>query len=186
MSPVKEEEWIRRTLAGDSSAFGRLYEAYRARIRAVILVRTRSWEDAEDLVQVTFMRAFVALGGFRGEAAFFSWLMQIARNVCSTHLRLKRVRQAMMEEIEQCASASLEGWASAQVEDPEEVLYRKQCRELLGASIEGLPALYRKAVHLRYMEERSYLEIAGTLRVPMGTVKTWLYRGRKQLQGRLR
>ena len=84
MERTEECELVSRTLKGDLSAFERLYSQHRARIYSALFFRTRSKEDAEDLLQTTFLRAYLGLKGFRGESAFSTWLMQIAMNVCTT------------------------------------------------------------------------------------------------------
>jgi RNA polymerase sigma factor (sigma-70 family) len=74
-------------------------------------------------------------------------------------------------------------WESSYHQSPEEAVYRAECRELVARGIEALPGHYREAMRLRYVKDRSYAEIVHELQVPMGTVKTWLCRGRRQLRG---
>ena len=95
-----ERDLVRRTLNGDARAFNSLYKRYHARILATLIGRTRNRHDAEDLMQVTFLRAYRGLAGFRGEAAFSTWLTQIALNVCTTHMRSKQARRSWHQTIE--------------------------------------------------------------------------------------
>ena len=182
MSRIKEKELVRRTLDGDRDAFGSLFRTYQPRIYAAVRGRTCNRDDAEDLVQVTFMRAFLGLARFRGEAAFSTWLTQIAIHVCTTHFRAQRARQARKCVVAGAGPELREMWEPACGEDPEEVLDRKEKRDLLIQGIRGLPTPYREVMRLRYVEERSYLEITEELQVPIGTVKSWLYRARAQLK----
>ncbi len=182
MSRTRKTELVRRTLAGDLDAFGSLYRTYRPRVYAAVRGRTGNPDDAEDLVQMTFMRAFLGLAGFRGEAAFSTWLTQIAINVCTTHFRAQRARQARMDVVADSGAELRETWEPAHSEDPAEALDRKENQEMLMQSIQKLPTPYREAMLLRYAEERSYLEITEALQVLIGTVKSWLYRAREQLK----
>lgn len=179
---LEDKELIRRTLGGDVDAFNRLYRMHHPRIFATLIGRTRNRDDAEDLTQVTFLRAYRGLGGFRGEAAFSTWLMQIALNVCTTHMRAKQARRSWHEAIEVQGSEYRDTWEPAGSERPDEVLAKKECQDRLKTGIQNLPEQYRKAVWLRYIKDRSYAEIAEELNVPMGTLKTWLYRARLELR----
>lgn len=179
---LEERELVRRSLDGDAGAFNRLYKRHRARILATLIGRTRNRDDAEDLTQVTFLRAYRGLSGFRGEAAFSTWLMQIALNVCTTHLRAKQARRSWQETIESANLGYREMWEPTGSERPDEALDRKEYHEMLATGIEALPQQYREAVWMRYVYDRSYADIAEELQVPMGTLKTWLYRARAHLQ----
>ncbi|MBI2950792.1 sigma-70 family RNA polymerase sigma factor [bacterium] len=184
MTPTEDRDLIRRALKGDQRAFEALYRAHRPRVYAVVVRRAEDRDETEDLIQVTFIRAFQALRGFRGDAAFSTWLTQIALNVCASHLRAQQVRQgyeAANAEALRCAER-----ASACDESPEAAIYGRWRREAVRQGIQTLPPRYREAVYLRYVQDRSYREITRALQVPMGTVKTWLCRARRQLQGEFR
>ena len=183
MPEPAEFELVRRTLDGDRHAFERLYRAHHARIRAAVMCRTRDSDETDDLVQQTFIRAFTGLSGYRGEAALSTWLMQIAMNVCTTHYRAKQTRRAWHDTIASSAPPLRETWEPAGVEFPDEALERKQRRQMVRERIQGLPEQYRRIMAMRYVEGRSYPEITQALQIPVGTVKTWLHRGRKRLEG---
>jgi len=182
MQSIEERDLVRRTIEGDIGAFNSLYRQHHPRILATLIGRTRNRHDAEDLMQVTFLRAYNGLAGFRGEAAFSTWLMQIALNVCTTHLRAKQARRSWQETIEDTQLGYRDTWEPARTERPDDALNRKECREMLEEGISTLPKQYRHAVRMRYVQDRSYAEIARELGVPMGTLKTWLHRARHQLQ----
>lgn len=182
MTPTEDRDLIRRALKGDQKAFTALYRAHRPRIYAVVVRRAADRDETEDLIQITFIRAFQALGGFRGDAAFSTWLTQIALNVCASHLRAQQVRQGYetgdpLDRIER---------TPAHGESPEETAFARRRQDLVKKGIQTLPLRYREAVYLRYVQDRSYREITEALRAPMGTVKTWLCRARRQLQGEFR
>ena len=179
-----DKDLIPGALKGDQRAFEALYKAYRPRIYATILRRISDRDEAEDLVQMTFMRAFRSLKGFRGDAAFSTWLTQIALNVCASHLRERIVRKGY--EAAGVDSLRLMGQTPARGGDLEEMVCDRRREELVRRTIRALPPRYREAMWLRHVQDRSYTEITRTLRVPIGTVKTWLCRARRQLQGEFR
>jgi RNA polymerase sigma-70 factor (ECF subfamily) len=177
---TEEIELVKRTLEGDLDAFGSLYQTHQSRIFATVRGRTRNQEDAEDLVQTTFIRAYLGLSGYRGEAAFSTWLTQIAMNLCTSHSRSKKALNCRIDAVEDPCLRHM--WEPARGEDPAERLDRKEHTELLMQHIRDLPTPYREAMELRYVQDRSYLEITEVLKVPMGTVKSWLHRARHQLE----
>jgi RNA polymerase sigma-70 factor (ECF subfamily) len=127
---------------------------------------------AEETTQEVFLRIWRALGTFRGEATLSTWIYAITRNACLT--AMKRAKAARTESLD----------------DPK-IFRRAQKREMTGAVQEPrtdvrawlaeLPESQRQALTLFYLEEKSYEEIAAQLNAPMGSVKTWIYRGRRSL-----
>ena len=182
----KEKELVSRTLDGDQRAFGALYDSYRPRVYATVRGRTRDTDDVDDLVQATFIRAYQGLAGFRGEAAFSTWLTQIAMNLCTSHVRSQRARQTRLDVVSEPETEIRDVWEPARTDSPEEALDKKEDQEMLIRAIRRLPPSYRRAMWLRYVEDRSYLEIMVALEVPMGTVKSWLHRARQQLEADIR
>ncbi len=182
MTHTHEREIIYRALSGDQQAFRALYVMHYPRIHRIIAPRSADPEEAKDLLQVTFMRAFRALVTFRGESSFSTWLTRIALNVCTTHFCSRKARRCLCEttlERDYDLRVALE-WGHG--EDPAEILHRKECRQLVHESIRSLREPYRQALWLRYIQDRTYTEITDELNVPLGTVKTWLCRGRRQLR----
>ena len=141
---------------------------------------TRSHEDAEDVVQQAFLRAFSAFEGFRGEDAnpqhAKAWVLTIVRNTAMTWLKQKRNAGASVgfeEQFEEPVEGS---------PDPEEILLISCDREQVRQALEQLPSDFREAIILREMEDLSYKEISATLGVPIGTVMSRLSRGRDWLR----
>lgn len=182
MPRTREKELVHRTLNGDKNAFSSLYRTHRARIYAAVRGRARDPDDVEDLVQATFIRAYQGLAGYRGEAAFSTWLTQIALNLCVSHARSEKALASRVDAVAGPDPGLRELWEPAPGEDPEDALHRKERRELILRHLRDLPAPYREALRLRYLEDRSYLEITKALGVPIGTVKSWLHRARRQLE----
>lgn len=175
---------IDQARTGDEEAFEALYKAHHDRVHAMVARCTGYEEETEDLVQVTFMKAFQGLPHFRGASTFSSWLIRIALNVCATHLRTKGTQRNRLNEVERSAPVLQTWWNPTPHEDPEKMMLRKERRELVRQGIRALPTPHREAIWLHYIKERSYHEITEELQVPMGTVKIWLYRGRHQLRGK--
>jgi RNA polymerase sigma-70 factor (ECF subfamily) len=141
---------------------------------------TRSHEDAEDVVQEAFLRAFSAFEGFRGEEAnpqnAKAWLLTIVRNTSLTWLKRNRNAGATIafeEALEEPSERS---------PDPEERLLISCDREQVKQALEQLPSDFREAVVLREMEGLSYREISATIGIPLGTVMSRLSRGRDWLR----
>ncbi len=180
---LQDDRLINQTLAGDREAFGILYKTYCPRIHGVIIRRVSNRDDVEDLVQMTFLHALSGLKSFRRESAFLTWLTRIALNVCTSHLRAYRGRQRWIKGIEEPTF-----WSDSKpshYDAFDKALHQKEQRELVRQSIRELPAHHREMVWMHYIKELSYLEIVQELQVPIGTVKTWLYRARIQLKRKL-
>ena len=133
-------------------------------------------EEAEELVQDAFLRAFRGLGQFRRESKFATWLYKIVYNLCITHLqRRPKNWQTLNVGDEEAFDAT-----SLDTEDPsaQQVLEDEEVQELLQEELNRLPETFRTALTLFYVQELSYDEIASFLQMPLGTVKTNLSRGR--------
>ena len=183
MSQMSEKALIGRALAGDQRAFSSLYQAYQPRILGMVAPRAEDRDEAEDVVQVTLVKAFQSLGNFRGEAAFSTWLTRIAINVCNSHQRTRWARRERFQEVKDIDTCLRVDRDRVRSDTPEDVVSRKERREIVMNCIQELPQQYREAMWLRYVKELTYLEITRALDVPMGTVKTWLCRGRRILEG---
>ncbi len=181
-APESDAALIDRALAGDEGAYTYLYRAHRDRVRALVHQCARSVDETEDLVQLVFIKAFLGLAGFRGQAAFSTWLTRIAMNVCTSHSLSMRKRKNWLSDVEGAAPALQSRWYASPDEGPEAALARKERRQIVMQSIRALPERHREAVCLHYLMERSYDEIVEQLQVPMGTLKVWLYRGRHGLR----
>ena len=182
VAPESDAELIDRALAGDEWAYTYLYRAHRDRVRAIVRRDSENPDETEDLVQMVFIKAFLGLAGFRGHAAFTTWLTRIALNESTNHLRSLKKRKTWLRDLEDAAPAIQARWLPAAGEDPETAMVRKERREIAKRSIKALPERHREAVCLHYLMDRSYDEIAEELQVPMGTLKVWMYRGRQGLR----
>lgn len=181
-----DEQLIRDALAGDQRAYKELLARHRQSIYHVIFKIVRSNEEAADLVQETFMKAFGSLGSYRFEYRFSTWLYKIAANNAIDHLRKKRIEALSLDRPVQTKDGEVALEIPDWSQNPEEDLYRKRRAVTIGDAIDSLPAKYREVIVLRHQQDRSYEEIAEQLRIPVGTVKARIFRARELLKKKLK
>lgn len=140
---------------------------------------THNDQDAQDVVQEAYLRAFRFFGGFRGDDAR-AWLLSIVRNTFYTWYQQNRGHAPDTQEFEEDLH-SLDTADSARDDSPEATLIRSQSRKRVHVALRGLRLEYREVIVLRELEELSYKEIAAIVGIPMGTVMSRLGRGRQQL-----
>ncbi len=181
-----DHELVRKTLDGDATAYRGLVERYETRIYHVCYGMVRNREDARDMAQDAFIKAYKNLSRFRFQASFYTWLCRIAMNVCIDHLRKQKVRKADAFD-EGIATREAGGVISMEhhKNNPAKDVERKRLYARILAAMDELPELHRQVVVLREMEGLSYKEIAEVLEVPEGTVMSRLYYARKRLQAAL-
>jgi RNA polymerase sigma-70 factor (ECF subfamily) len=179
MDTQTDASLIQRARSGDRDAFGALVERYmrRAYLQALGLVGSR--EDALDLSQEAFVRAFRARESLDPDRPFYAWLYQILRRLCFNFRRDRRVRAARLE---QEGSAWLADVAARSAPpDPVAALERVELCRRIGAAIDALPDREREVLVLKEFEDLKYREIAELVGVPIGTVMSRLYSARRRL-----
>jgi RNA polymerase sigma-70 factor (ECF subfamily) len=178
-----DEELIARVLAGDEVSYGTLVTRYRDYVYTIAVRIVGSDEDAEDVAQEAFVRAYRALPRFRGDSKFSSWLYRIVTNRALTHLKRRR-RRADTVDIESGSHVEAVVIDDGRGEEasPELRVRDEEFRRAVRAAVLELPEQYRVVVTLFYLEERSYKEVVATLGIPMGTLKTHLHRARALLR----
>ncbi len=176
---------------GDQAAFADLVEMHQDFVFNLAFRILQNYEEADDASQEAFVKIWQALPGFRGDAKFTTWAYRIVRNSCLNRLRsIKGNPRLISVEInyeegndsEQDILANLPG---NQSEEPAWRFDTNERRQLLWGQVDQLPVKYREIIALYYGQEMSYEEIAAALEVPVGTVKTHLYRAKAQLKTRL-
>ena len=184
-SPEREAQLIRRCLAGDAESFGEIVASYERRIFATIYRILGHSEDARDLAQEVFLRAWSKLDTFREGARFSTWLYTIALNLTRSELRKRKTRRAVkpvsLDAPVGCDDGPLP-LPPDPAEGPGEILGRRELHELALAQIEELEPDAREAVVLRDMQDLAYDEIAEITGVPIGTVRSRLFRARETLR----
>jgi RNA polymerase sigma-70 factor (ECF subfamily) len=176
-----DEELVEACQAGEASAFDLLVARWEDKIRGAAYRFLGSEEEARDVAQEAFLKAYRALGGFKRDARFSSWLYQIATNLCRDRLRRRRTRAAVsLEELEETGPVIVETRPGAH-----ELLQQLDLARAVRRAVHALPDEQREVVILKEYQGLTFLEIAQSLDLPVSTVKTRLYRGLGQLRLRL-
>lgn len=175
---LSDEELIARSRDGESAAFGEFIERHMAVVHRWMM-RAVGAEDADDLTQDVFLRAYRGLARFRAQAPPRAWLAAIADNAIKNRYRSRsRFRRIFSSEP---SSGALEDRAS-RARNPEERAGAGESRDSVQDALSKLPIEFRLPIVLRDLEEWSYEEIATSLQLPIGTVKSRIARGRGQLR----
>ena len=178
---LNDAQLVARSLACDHEAFGRLVDRHAPSIVNLAYRMVGNRTEAEDLAQETFLAAFKALGTFRADSKFSTWLYRIASNKCMDWLRVKRPGQGQYDVD---ADEHLD-FHLAEERTPEDLLSQQQVAQELDLAIQRLPPLYREAFVLKHVEGLSYEEMEDILGVRGDTLKMRVYKGRVQLSREL-
>ena len=185
-----EDQFLERLRRGEAAAFERLVAEHTGDVYALLYRLTADPEEARDLSQETFLRAFQSISRFRGDANLKTWIYRIAVNQARNRWRWWRRRKrevtvsldATDERQEQPLSATLR---NEEAVDPEQETLAREREGQLREALMGLRQSYREAVILRDVEGFSYEEVADTLQISIGTVKSRISRGRLELRRKL-
>lgn len=180
MTEFFENGVIRSVLDGNINDFEKLVTAYEKNVYNLALRMVGDPDDAADITQETFIKAYRALGSFRGDSKFSSWIYRIASNVCLDFLR-SRSRRAQVPLSFENEDEEGEIELPDMSQNPEEVLMKKLSMEAVRRGMEKLPPKQRQILVLRELCGLSYAELAQTLSVEEGTVKSRIFRARKRL-----
>ena len=180
---TKDEELavIRKVQDGDVNAFEDLVAAYEKNVYNLALRMTGNPEDAEDMAQEAFLKAYNSLPSFRGDSKFSVWLYRIVSNVCLDFLRKKNKRGAISLSVEDDDGEDTQLDLPDTSQSPEELLEKKLTREAVRRGLDALPPDARQILLLREIEGLSYEEIGAVLGLESGTVKSRIFRARKKL-----
>lgn len=176
---------IRRALSGDQSAYEALLKRYKGGIHNMIYQMVKNREEAEDLVQETFIKAFHALESYNDNYAFSTWLYKIAFNHCIDAIRKKKLKTLPLDKPIQLRDGEVRHEIHDDTHSPEGNYLFSEKKKRIQESIQSLPKRYREAIILRHQEERSYEEISEILNIPLGTVKARIFRAREMLKKKL-
>ena len=178
-----DEELVARSIRGDADSFNELILRWERPIYALAYRTIGREEDARDVCQETFLRAFRGLSGFRGQAKFSSWLYRIALNLCRDWVRRERRARLVQppEDVDLVELAS----AAEPSEPIEDLVARKDLARLVERAMERLPEEQRAAIVLKEYHGLTFREIADIVGCPLSTVKTRLYQGLSVLRREL-
>ena len=181
MTREQELTIIRRVQHGDVNAFELLVAAYEKNVFNVALQMLGNREDAQDMTQEAFLKAYNSLSSFRGDSKFSSWLYRIVSNVCLDFKRRQGRRPSSSLTVEDDEGETLELDIADESQSPEALLERKLTREAVRRGLQELPDEQRQILLLREIQGMSYEEIGEAMGLEEGTVKSRNFRARKKL-----
>jgi RNA polymerase sigma-70 factor (ECF subfamily) len=179
-----DEELVARANAGDLESFNQLVTRWERPIYALAYRTLGREEDARDVVQEAFLRAYRGLRGFKGQAKFSSWLYRITLNLCRDWIRRER-RAPLVQVPEGTDPVDLADQRAAPTESVEDLVGRREMSRAVARAMTELPEEQRTAILLKEYHGLTFQEIADMLDCPLSTVKTRLYQGLTMLRRRL-
>jgi RNA polymerase sigma-W factor len=177
---------IHQTLAGNQRAFDELIKKYRGSVYNLVYRMIENRQEAEDIVQETFIKAFNALATFNEEFAFSTWLFKIATNNCIDTLRKRKLQTYSLDTPVQTKDGEVSRDYADERYSPELSTISSESTSIILDAIEDLPPKYKTVINMRHKEDRSYEEISGILNIPIGTVKARIFRARELLKKKLK
>lgn len=181
-APIEQDDvqLVTASKNGDQDAFSLLVQRYQRRVFNLAFRMLQDYEEASETTQEAFLAAWQGLPSFRGEARFSTWLYRIAYNCALKQLELRKRDKALQQALQ--ADAELEDENDPQQSTHLEMLDKQ---ELLQEHLSQLPTKYRIVLVLRHLQDMTYEEMADVLTMPVGTIKTHLFRARHLLKERL-
>ena len=180
LAGLSDEELARRCRSRDHAAFTQLVDRYKDRIFWLVRRMVGSPDD-EDLTQEVFLRVYRALPDFEGRSSFKTWIYRIAHNLCVSELK-KRGRRGEHLSLEEEGEEKVHWLLPEGRPELEQQIEQRDVSATVRTMIERLPGKYRMVLTLFYLEQARYHEIAEIMRIPMGTVKTYIHRARLRLR----
>ena len=181
MTREQEAAAIRAVLDGDVNAFEVLVKEYEKNVYNLALRMTGNSEDAADMSQEAFIKAYNSLSSFRGDSKFSVWLYRIVSNVCLDYLRSRTRKPTVSLSTENDDGEEVELDIADESQSPELLLDRSLTRDAVRRGLAALPPDHREILLLREIQGLSYEEIAAALGLEAGTVKSRIFRARKKL-----
>ena len=180
------QRWVEAAQGGDMPAFGELVKMYQSRLYSLAYGMLGSADDAQEVVQLTWVKAWQKLGSFKRDAQFFTWVYRIASNLCLDHLRRRaRRREDPLDDAVEPTPALDATPPDSVSSRPDTALDRQEQRALFDAALATLSPEHRLALTLREVDGLAYEEIATIMKCRVGTVMSRLFYARKQLAQRL-
>ena len=180
-----DKDLVARVQRGDKSAYDVLVIKYQHKIIQLVNRYIKDPSEAQDVAQEAFIKAYRALGNFRGDSAFYTWLYRIAINTAKNYL-LSRSRRYSDYQVDIQDAEQLENAAQLKgMDTPEHLLMSDDNVEVIETAIEKLPEEMRTAIMLREFDGMSYEEIAQAMECPVGTVRSRIFRAREAIDKKL-
>lgn len=181
MTREQENLIVQQVLDGDTNAFEELVLEYEKKVYNVALRMVNNQEDAEDITQEAFIKAYNSLANFRGDSKFSVWLTRIVSNMCLDLIRSRGRRPTISLSVEDEDGENVELEISDIRQSPETIMEQQLTKDSVRRGLKQLPDEYREILLLREIQGLSYEEISAALDLEVGTVKSRIYRGRKKL-----
>ena len=180
-----DQQLVQRTQRGDLRAFDLLVLKYQGRIAALVSRYVSDAGEVEDVTQEAFIKAYRALGKFRGDSAFYTWLYRIAANAAKNHLVAKGRRPGADATIQDAESFD-EGGMLSESASPEALAMGGELAVVVESALNALPDELKAALMLREFDGLSYDDIADVLGCPVGTVRSRIFRAREAVDQRVK
>ncbi|MEZ5540256.1 MAG: RNA polymerase sigma factor RpoE [Pseudomonadales bacterium] len=180
-SPVTrdtDEQLVARVQKGDKRSFDLLVLKYQHKVLSLVRRYVKDHAEAEDVAQEAFVKAYRAIGNFRGDSAFYTWLYRIAVNTAKNFLDARKRRPASDVDIDEVGDFAFSEFLRVE-ETPESLLATQDLHRVVEEALAALPEELRKALLLREFDGLSYEEIAETMDCPIGTVRSRIFRARE-------
>ena len=176
-----DKQLVARVKKGDNRAFDLLVLKYQHRVSAIVSRYIKDFDEVNDVTQEAFLKAYRAIGKFRGDSQFYTWLYRIAVNTAKNYL-VSRSRRPPASDVDVGDAEYYSGSENLKDEgSPEQMLYRDELQAVVDKAIAKLPEDLRTAVSLREFEGLSYDEIAEVMECPVGTVRSRIFRAREAI-----
>ncbi len=172
---LRDEELVKLVKAGEVEPYDELVRRHQIKIHDLCYKMIRNYDDARDLAQETFIKAFRKINTFRGRSKFSTWLYRIAMNNCLNFLKRQRPTEQLFDEIR-----------IAKSDDPVQIFRNKRFREQLREAVAKLPEVQRAVFTLRTLEDFSYEEVSGILKKPVSTIKVNHHLAVKNLRNQMK
>jgi len=185
-APDSDKQLVERVQKGDKRAFDLLVLKYQYKVHAIVSRFIRDFDEVNDVVQEAFIKAYRAIGNFRGDSQFYTWLYRIAVNTAKNYL-VARNRRPPSSDVDVDDAEFYSGSDMLKdVDSPENLLYRDELQKVVLDAIDSLPEDLRTAVTLREFDGLSYEEIATVMECPVGTVRSRIFRARESIDNRIK
>ena len=176
---------IKQVLKGDQNAYADIVNLYQHKLYQICYRMLGNKQEAEDIAQEAFVRAYINLHSYDQKRKFSTWLYRIATNLCIDRIRKKKPDYYLDAEVAGTDGLDMYSQIAADEKLPEDVVAQMELQDRIQYEISRLPDKFRSVIVLKYIEELSLQEISDILDMPLGTVKTRIHRGREALRKQL-
>tara|TARA_B110000444_G_scaffold244088_2_gene263201 strand:+ start:626 stop:1210 length:585 start_codon:yes stop_codon:yes gene_type:complete len=183
---VSDDQLVARVKKGDKGAFDLLVLKHQYKVHRIISRYIKDFDEVNDVVQETFLKAYRALENFRSESAFYTWLYRIAVNTAKNYLVARNRRPPSFDiDIADTDYSELNNQLQ-NLDSPENILSKNELESLINSTIKKLPGDLRTALMLREFEDLSYEQISDIMGCPVGTVRSRIFRAREVLEEKIK